>query len=70
GDAAQILSESQPENIFSKDQVPLIKKRVIELYDQFQANGANVSSESYKKYSHRQLSRQIAELLNEIPTSK
>lgn len=66
GDAAQILSEAQPENIFSKDQTELIKQRLVALYEKFETLSLNSKSEAYKKYSHFNLSRKVAELLDEI----
>lgn len=66
GDAAQIVLETGSGPVFSRNEVSAIKSHLVFLFDQFEKGGQGPKSNRALKYSHRQLSKQIAEELNRI----
>jgi len=69
GDAAQIVLETESGPVFSRTEVSAIKRRLVLLFDQFERGEGQMKPNRLEKYSHRQLSKQIAEELNRIAKS-
>jgi glycosyltransferase involved in cell wall biosynthesis len=65
GDAAQIVLETEAGPVFSRNEVSAIKNHLVLLFDQFEKREWKEVNRTLK-YSHRQLSRQIAEELSRI----
>ncbi len=66
GDAAQILSETGAGQCFSFGDRVGIKQHVVDLYLKFERGESNFANINSQKYSHRQLAKQVASLLNLI----
>jgi hypothetical protein len=65
GDAAKIIADANAGKTFASADVEGIKNQLKILYQQFESGAAQAPHDS-SKYSHRQLAKQIANLLNDI----
>ncbi|HTH55602.1 MAG TPA: glycosyltransferase [Cyclobacteriaceae bacterium] len=65
GDAARIVLETQAGPVFSRNEVSAIKNHLVFLFDEYE-RGELKKAHRALKYSHRLLTKQIAEELNRI----
>lgn len=68
GDVADVLDETHAGRIADFDDEAAMKSIVLEYYNQYKKGKLEVDSHSIEKYSRRELTRQLADLLNNLRT--
>lgn len=68
GDVADVLDETHAGRIVDFDDEAAMKSIVLEYYNQYKKGKLEVDSHSVEKYSRRELTRQLADLLNNLST--
>jgi hypothetical protein len=66
GDAAAILSETRAGKIFSYEDTESLKNHLVELFDLYSQENLQVSGSGIEKYSRKNLTHQLSELLNQL----
>ncbi|MBN2813185.1 MAG: glycosyltransferase family 4 protein [Bacteroidales bacterium] len=66
GDAATILDETQAGKIFSYDDTVILKNHLVALFDLYSQGKLQVSGSGIEKYSRKNLTHQLSELLNHL----
>ncbi|MFO7369518.1 MAG: glycosyltransferase family 4 protein [Bacteroidales bacterium] len=66
GDAAAILGETRAGKIFSYEDTETLKDHLVELFDLYSQGKLQVSGSGIEKYSRKNLTHQLSELLNQL----
>lgn len=66
GDVADVLEETHSGQIADFDDEETMKRIILEFYDEYKKGKLSVSAKSIEKYSRKELTRQLAILLNKL----
>lgn len=70
GDAAQLINETNSAKISDFNDGETLKKNILSYYEEFRADNLVCKSKNIEKYSRKELTKSLCELLNEMTATK